>query len=172
MTTKTTAAPTFPAFIDDERTLDDVLTTPSAELIEAARHISGDIVLLGVGGKMGPTLAVLLRRALDAADNNATVTGVSRFTRGSLRQDLEDAHIRTISADLLDPDQLARVRTAPNVIYLVGMKFGSTGQSELTWAMNAYLPGMVAQHFAGSRIVALSTGNVYPLVPVNGGGQP
>lgn len=160
----------LPLLIEDEQTLDDVLTRPTPELVEAVSRIVGDVAILGVGGKMGPTLAILLRRAIEEAGTRTQVIGVSRFTRGQLRTQIEEAGVHTISCDLLDPDQLAILPHAQSVIYMVGMKFGSTEQAELTWAMNTYLPGMVTRHFAGARIVALSTGNVYPLMPVRHGG--
>jgi dTDP-4-dehydrorhamnose reductase len=161
----------LPRYIDDESMLDEVLSRPSAGLVESVGKIEGDIVILGVGGKMGPTLALLLKRALNEAGASNNMLAVSRFGSGTTRQQFEDAGIETLAADLLDPAQLESVPRMPNVIYLVGMKFGATGQEDLTWAMNTYLPGMVAQHFRGSRIVALSTGNVYPLVSVSDGGS-
>jgi len=161
----------LPELIENEPALDELLTIPSPELVESVRGISGDVMVLGVGGKMGPTLAILLRRALDAAGSPARVIGVSRFSGPGLRERLHTRGVETIPCDLLDPARLAALPKADTVIYLVGMKFGSTGAENLTWAMNTYLPGMVAQHFAGARIVALSTGNVYPLTPVMGGGS-
>ena len=160
----------FPPLIEDEQALDEVLTRPSPELVASVAGIKGDVMILGVGGKMGPTLAVLLCRAMREAGIDAQVIGVSRFSTSRLRTQLEESGVKTVPCDLLDPKQLARLPRVPTVIYLVGMKFGSANQESLTWAMNTYLPGMVAQHFAGSRIVALSTGNVYPLTPVQHGG--
>ena len=161
----------LPERINSEEILDDVLSRPSDALIESLRRLDGDIAVLGVGGKMGPTLAYLLKRANDAAGVARDIFAVSRFSNNDVRDQLESNGIRTLSADLLESEQLKTVPKVRNVIYLVGMKFGSTGNQDLTWAMNTYLPGMVAQHFAGSRIVALSTGNVYPLVPVTAGGS-
>ncbi|HQE61854.1 MAG TPA: epimerase, partial [Candidatus Latescibacteria bacterium] len=150
---------TLPEVIENETALDNLLTTPSPELVESVRRIPGDVMVLGVGGKMGPTLAILLRRALEEAGSRARVIGVSRFSGPGLRERLHARGVETIPCDLLDPAQLATLPHADTVIYLVGMKFGSTGAENLTWAMNTYLPGMVAQHFAGARMVALSTGN-------------
>jgi len=161
----------FPERIDSEDVLDEILSRPSGALVEAVRRIEGDIAILGVGGKMGPTLAYLLRRADEVAGIKREILAVSRFSKSDVRDQLENQGIRTLSANLLDLDQLVKVPKLPNVIYLVGMKFGSTGNQDLTWAMNTYLPGMVAQHFTGSKIVALSTGNVYPLVSVSEGGS-
>lgn len=161
----------LPPRIDDEATLDELMTRPSPGLVDSVSRLDGDIVMLGVGGKMGPTMARMLRRALDEAGASNRVVAVSRFSSPQVREQLESWGVETHSADLLDPKQLADVPQAPNVLYLVGMKFGATGQEALTWAMNTYLPGMVAQHFPGARISALSTGNVYPLVPVTDGGS-
>jgi nucleoside-diphosphate-sugar epimerase len=161
----------LPKLIDDEGALDDLLTTPSPELVESVREISGDVMILGVGGKMGPTLAVLLRRALNEAGSSARVIGVSRFSGSALRDNLHANGVETIACDLLDPAQLAKLPRTQTVIYLVGVKFGSTGNEAFTWAMNAYLPGAITQHFSGARIVGLSTGNVYPLTPVMQGGS-
>ena len=160
----------LPARIDTVSQLEDVMTAPSAELIAAMKALRGDLLVLGVAGKMGPTLAVLARRALDAAGNRARVIGVARFSRGDLRGRLASAGVETLTADLLVPGALQALPDAPNVIYLVGQKFGSTGNEPLTWAMNVYLPGLVADRFRASRIVALSTGNVYPFTPVDAGG--
>ncbi len=160
----------LPERIDSEEQLDDVLTTPTPDLVAAMARLSGDVLILGVAGKMGPTLARLARRALDQAGAKARVIGVARFSQPDLRQQLEDAGVETLTADLLEPGALARLPDAPNVIYLAGRKFGSTGQEELTWAMNTYLPALVADRYRQSRIVALSTGNVYPLTPADGRG--
>jgi nucleoside-diphosphate-sugar epimerase len=120
---------------------------------------------------MGPTLARMLRRALDAADKRAKVTAVSRFSSAGSEDEFKRHGIETLRADLLDQKQLDALPDAPNIVYMAGMKFGSTNQEALTWAMNAYLPGMVCQRYQKSRIVAFSTGNVYGLVPVHGGGS-
>lgn len=157
--------------IESVEELEEILSRPSAELIESVRRIEGDVAILGVGGKMGPTLAYLLQRADESAGVKREIFAASRFSNADVRQQLEDRGIHTLAVDLLDPDQLATVPKVPNVLYLVGMKFGSTGNQGLTWAMNTYLPGMVAQQFPESKIVALSTGNVYPLVSVKDGGS-
>jgi nucleoside-diphosphate-sugar epimerase len=113
----------------------------------------------------------MLRRAVDQAGGGRRVIGVSRFGSGGLRQSLEDAGVDTLSCDLLDPAQLDALPDAPNIVYMAGMKFGSTGPEALTWAMNSYLPGMVCRRFRSSRIVAFSTGNVYGLTDVPRGGS-
>lgn len=150
--------------------LEQRMTEPSAELIEALAQLDGDLMLLGVGGKMGPTMAKMARRAIDAAGVKKRVIGVSRFSDAGLVQELNAAGIETIAADLLNEDELSALPEVPNVIYLAGRKFGTTGQEHLSWAMNTYLPGRVASKFRASRIVAFSTGNVYPLTPVAWGG--
>ncbi len=156
--------------IDTEEQLEDVLSEPTPDVVEAVRALDGDLMLLGVGGKMGPTLARLARRALDAAGSRRRVIGVSRFSTGGLERELNRVGVETIACDLLEEGVASSLPDVPNVIYLVGMKFGTTGAEALTWAMNVYLPGVIAHRFRRSRIVALSTGNVYPLTPVASGG--
>jgi hypothetical protein len=151
--------------------LDDMLNEPTPGVIETLGRLEGDLLVLGVNGKMGLSLACMARRAFDAAGVRRRVVGVSRFESGDAETRLQTQGIETIRCDLLDPDQLARLPELANVVYMVGMKFGSTGREALTWAMNAYLPGVVAQKFRHSRIVAFSTGNVYGMVPVGGGGS-
>ncbi len=146
------------------------LATPSSALVADMRTVEGDLLLLGAGGKMGPSLAMLARNALDEAGNSAKVIAVSRFSDAAAERRLNDAGVRTVRADLLDEDALSALPDAPNVIYMAAMKFGATGQEPLTWAMNTYLPGRVAERYRGSRIVAFSSGNVYPLSPLTSGG--
>ncbi|NNV02905.1 NAD(P)-dependent oxidoreductase [Brevibacillus sp. MCWH] len=150
--------------------LERKMTEPSDDLVRAVSQLDGDLIILGVGGKMGPSLAMLAKNAIRAAGGKQRVIGVSRFSSGTLRSKLEAAGIETISADLLDDQQLQQLPKAENVIYMAGQKFGTTGREPYTWAMNAYLPGRVAEAFRHSRIVSYSTGNVYPLMPVKGGG--
>lgn len=150
--------------------LEAYMTKPSASLIEDVKRIKGDIVILGIGGKMGPTLAYLLKNAIDAAKTNQKVIGVSRFSSGSLQQELEAKGIETIACDLLNDEALSKLPYAPNVIYMAGNKFGTQGNEHFTWAMNSYLPGRVAEHYKGANIVVFSTGNVYPFTPVKNGG--
>ena len=127
--------------------LEQQILAPSAELIEDIKKIQGDILFLGIGGKMGPSMAKLAIRAIEAAGIEKKVIGVSRFSTKELQQELEDIGISTIACDLLDPNQLKQLPQVPNVIYLAGHKFGTTGNEDFTWAMNTYLPGMVASHF-------------------------
>ncbi|WP_353185802.1 NAD(P)-dependent oxidoreductase [Parapedobacter lycopersici] len=151
--------------------LETRMLTPSAALIEDMRRINGDILLLGVGGKMGPSMAQLARRAADAAGTGQRIIGVSRFSDTKARAALDAAGVETLAADLLDDAALAELPDVPNVIYLAGQKFGTTGNAAFTWAMNTYLPGRVAERYRNSRIVAFSTGNVYPFLPVSAGGS-
>jgi hypothetical protein len=157
--------------IETVERLDDLLSEPTSEVIDTVGRLDGDFLLLGVGGKMGPTLARMVRRASDAAGVRRRVIGVSRFSTGPLEGQLQAWGIETIRCDLLDPAQLANLPDAANVVFMTGMKFGSTGQESLTWAMNSYLPGMVSQRYRRSRLVAFSTGNVYGLSPVPLGGS-
>jgi nucleoside-diphosphate-sugar epimerase len=166
------ARATLPDTIRDVTHLEDLLSEPRDYVVEAVRQLDGDFLVLGAAGKMGPTLCRMLRRALDAAGRKTVrVIAVSRFSSPDSQRPFLDHHIDTIKADLLEPEHLAALPDAPNVIFMTGMKFGSTGQEALTWAMNAYLPGMVCQRFKTSRIAAFSTGNIYGLVPVTGGGS-
>ena len=152
-------------------TLEDLLSKPTQGAIETLGRLEGDVIILGVGGKMGPSLAAMVKRATDAAGVKRRIIGVSRFGSKSAEEALQKQGIQTIRADLLDQQQLDRLPDAPNVIYMAGMKFGSTNQEALTWAMNAYLPGMVCNKYRQSRIAAFSTGNIYGLVPVASGGS-
>ncbi|HZP82750.1 MAG TPA: NAD-dependent epimerase/dehydratase family protein, partial [Chthonomonadaceae bacterium] len=151
--------------------LEERLSEPTEGVIETLARLEGDILLLGVGGKMGPSLARMIRRASEAAGVSRQVLGVSRFSSGPLEGQLQALGIQTIRCDLLDQSQLDRLPDAPNVVFMAGMKFGATGNESLTWAMNSYLPGMVSQKYRHSRIVAFSTGNVYGLTPVSLGGS-
>ncbi|AXI10553.1 epimerase [Oceanobacillus zhaokaii] len=146
--------------------LEDFMTVPSDALINDLKELDGDILILGIGGKMGPTLAKMTKRAIDKAGLSKKVIGVSRFSSGNLRDELEAYGIETIAADLLNEDDLQALPNAKNIIYMAGNKFGTVGNEHFTWAMNAYLPGRLAEKFSDSRIVAFSTGNVYPLTEV------
>jgi nucleoside-diphosphate-sugar epimerase len=150
--------------------LENELLKPSDALIADMYDIEGDIILLGVGGKMGPSMAKLARQAVEKAGITKKIIGISRFTDTETRAELESEGIETISADLLNETDLQNLPDAPNIIYLAGTKFGTTGKEPFTWAMNAYLPGRVAERYKNSRIVAFSTGNVYPFTPVSSGG--
>lgn len=151
--------------------LEDLLSTPTPLVVDVLRQNPGDLIVLGVAGKMGPTLARMAKRASDAAGTRRRVIGVARFSTPEAAADLERYGIEALRCDLLDAEALARLPDAPNVIFMAGRKFGSTGHESLTWAMNVYVPALVAQRYAGSRLVAFSTGNVYGLVPVGRGGS-
>ena len=161
----------WPETISNETELEEVLSRPYPELVEMMKRLDGDITILGVAGKMGVTLAMAAQRAIQAARVDKKVTGVARFSDNTARAKLEQAGIGTISCDLLDRDALEQLPQAKNVIYMAGRKFGTQGDPELTWALNVYMPGIVARHFSSSRIVAFSTGCVYPLVPASSGGS-
>ncbi len=156
--------------IETQGQLDDALSAPSRQLVEAMAQLDGDVMVLGAGGKMGPTLARMARRAMDLAGIDRQVYGVSRFSGGGLREELEAAGVRTVRCDLMQPAEVASLPDVPYVVYLAGRKFGTAGDEPTTWAMNTYVPAVVAQRFSHSRLVALSTGNVYPLTPVDVGG--
>jgi len=150
----------------DAEHLEDVMTTPSPELVGELGKADGDIIVLGIGGKIGPTLARLAKRA--APDKR--VVGVARFSDKGLREQLTAQGIECIEADLLDRAQIDALPKLPNVIFMAGFKFGAAGHEAFTWAMNAHVPALVAEASAGSRIVAYSTGCVYPYVDVRQGG--
>ena len=160
----------LPDIIDNEQQLEDVLTRPSDALVESFRDFSGTVAILGIGGKMGFTVGVRLRRALDAAGCSARVVGVSRFSDPQARRALEDAGLETVQADLLDPDHAPSLPDADRVMYMAGLKFGTTGNEAATWAMNTLPPESVCRRYAGKTIVAYSTGAVYDMVPVSSGG--
>jgi nucleoside-diphosphate-sugar epimerase len=157
--------------IQDIEELEDLLSKPTSETIEAMGKLKGDIVILGVGGKMGPTLARMAKRASDLAGVSRRVIGVSRFSSASLPAHLQSWGIETYSCDLLDRTASFELPDAANVVYMAGMKFGSTNQEARTWAMNTFLPGLISERYRNSKIVVFSTGNVYGLSPVNLGGS-
>ncbi len=154
----------------DLKKLEEEILAPSPSLVRDMQKLEGDLILLGAGGKMGPSLAVLAKKALDQAGKDNAIIAVSRFSSAAVQQTLEAQGIQTIQADLLDETQLSALPEAKNVLYMAGTKFGTTGRESFTWAMNAYLPGRVAGKFRNSRIVVFSTGNIYPYVPVFSGG--
>ncbi|WP_194898270.1 NAD-dependent epimerase/dehydratase family protein [Catenulispora pinisilvae] len=143
---------------------------PDERLILELAKTEGDLVVLGAAGKMGVSLARMAAAAFDRLPGGRTVHAVSRFSDSSARAELDQAGVHTVSADLGDDSALAGLPDAPNVVYMVGRKFGTTGDAAPTWATNVYLPGRVAQRYAGARISAFSSGNVYPLLPPTSGG--
>jgi nucleoside-diphosphate-sugar epimerase len=154
-----------------EAALEDALSAPSRGLLASMRSTPGDIVILGAAGKMGPTLARMARRALDELGRHDRVIAVSRFSSMKAEESLHAAEIETVRCDLLDRSAVAALPDAPNVIFMAGQKFGTRDAPSSTWAMNVVLPSIAAERYASSRIVAFSTGNVYPLSPVRDGGS-
>jgi len=155
----------------DVEDLDELLSEPTEAVVRTLGAFDGDIIILGVGGKMGPTLARMAKRASEIAKVPRRVIGVSRFSSSKLESQLHTWGVETVRCDLLDPKSLAALPDAPNVVFMAGMKFGTTGQESMTWAMNSFLPGLVSERYRGSRIAAFSTGNVYGLSPVSLGGS-
>ena len=156
--------------IKTEAELEEFLSRPSDVEVEAMARLNGDLLILGVGGKMGPSLARRARRAVEKAVVRKRIVAVARFSDNRLRDNLESDGIETLVSDLLEPSALAKLPDFPNVIFMAARKFGTTGSEDLTWAMNTFLPGLVAERYRASRIVAFSTGNVYPLTDVALGG--
>jgi len=150
----------------DEHGLEGILSEPSEDTKKVLASLDGDIVVLGAGGKMGPTLSMMLKKGSDGKN----IYAVSRFSDRQVMTRIQEAGIRTIELDLLDSSTYSQLPNAENVFYLAGMKFGTTGNQPLTWALNSFLPGLIARHYKDSRIVVFSTGNVYPLVDIKGGG--
>lgn len=146
------------------------MTKPSKELIEAAGQLKGDLMVLGAGGKIGPTMAIKAKRALQAAGSASKVYAVSLFDYSDAPGAMRDAGVEVIEADLSDAGQLAGLPEAENIIYMVGRKFGTAGNEGDTWHVNVILPYLAAQRFSKSRIVAFSTGNTYGMAPLTGGG--
>ena len=156
--------------IKTESELEELLSRPDEETASTMAALDGDLIILGVGGKMGPSLALLARRAIDQAGVKKRVLAVARFTNNKLPSELAAHGIETIACDLLDRSTFDKLPNIPNVIFMAARKFGTSGEEHLTWAMNTYLPGLVAERYRNSRIVTFSTGNVYPLRPLKDGG--
>ena len=157
--------------IPSPEVLDDLLSEPTPPVVAAMRRAGGDLVVLGAGGKMGPTLARMARRAVELAGTSRLVTAVSRFSTPPVREQLERDGVRTVACDLLDRRAAAALPDAADVMYLAGMKFGASSRPALTWAENCLVPAAVCERYAHSRIAAFSTGNVYGLVPAGQGGS-
>jgi nucleoside-diphosphate-sugar epimerase len=156
----------LPDRIDDVAALEELISRPTPAVVEAVRQLDGDLMILGVGGKMGPTLAMLARRAVEAGGLDKRVIGVSRFSQPGTAEKLQRAGIETIACDLMAEDGLDALPDVSNIVYMIGHKFGATGQERRTWAINAFLPGRVAHRFRRSRFVVFSSGNVYPFTSV------
>lgn len=161
----------FPEKIENEEQLEEMISRPGDEVIKMFSRMDGDVIFLGVGGKIGPSLALMAKRACDKAGIMKKITGVSLFESREQQNWFERNGIITIHGDLMDERFLNSLPVEKNLFYLAGTKFGSTENLSYTWAINTYLPALVAEHFRQSRIVAFSTGCVYPLVPVESGGS-
>jgi NAD dependent epimerase/dehydratase family len=151
--------------------LENVLSVPTPEVVAMFSRLTGDVIVLGVGGKMGPTLAYMAKRAIEEAGTSSRVIGVSRFSNPAEKQKLEAWGIKTIAGDLMDAALIDSLPDSEQVVFMAGMKFGATGNESLTWAMNTLLPAGICRRYAKSRITAFSTGNVYGLVPLHSGGS-
>ena len=154
----------------DEAALEELLSRPTPPVTALLARLEGDLLILGAGGKMGPSLARLAKRGSQEAGVERRVIAVARFSTAGLRLALEADGIETLECDLFNSAQLRQLPDAPNLIYMAGQKFGTTGEAARTWAVNAWLPGAVAERFPHARIVAFSTGNVYPLAAIEGEG--
>ena len=160
----------LPERIETEAELTEVLSRPSPALVAMMKRLDGDLLLLGISGKIGPDLARTALRAIEEAGVKKRVIGVSRFTEEGARDRFEGLDLKLIPCDLSDPDAVAALPRVENVIFLAGRKFGTHGREDLTWLANVVVPAYVARSFAKSRIVAFSTGAVYPMVtPASGG---
>ena len=157
--------------VDSVESLERRLSEPSEVDRTFMRGLQGDIIILGAGGKMGPSLAKLAKRAADEAGVRKRITAVSRFASEAVRRELKSDGVVVIACDLLNPSEVNRLPDCENVLYLAGRKFGSTGRPDLTWAMNAIAPALSAFHYRRSRVVAFSTGNVYGFTTVSSGGS-
>jgi nucleoside-diphosphate-sugar epimerase len=162
---------TLPASIDSEEQLEELLSEPSEAVIAAIGKISGDVMLLGAAGKMGLSLARMLKRATDERGEARRIVAVSRFSQPGHANCFEQYGIEVLAGDLLRESFVDRLPVLPNIVFMTGMKFGTGSQAAQTWAMNAYLPALVCRHFRASRFLSFSTGNVYPFVPVAGHGS-
>ncbi|HJZ40643.1 MAG TPA: hypothetical protein VJ203_09785 [Bacteroidales bacterium] len=162
---------TYPEKITQEEQLEEILSRPGDKVTEMVARLDGDIIFLGIGGKIGPSLALMAKRACEKAGVNKRIVGVSLFESAANQKKVADHGIETIHGNLLDMDFIKSLPALKNVFFLAGMKFGSLEDLSLTWAVNSFLPALVAEHFNQSRIVAFSTGCVYPLVPVETGGS-
>lgn len=154
-----------------EKELIGKLSEPSPQTVQMMKSLNGDIIILGVAGKVGITLAITAKRAAKEAGISKKIIGVARFSDPKSREQLESHGIETIKCDLSDHESVKQLPLVENVIFMAGRKFGTSDNKGLTWIMNVLLPGYVAEHYKNSRIMAFSTGCVYPLVPLEHGGQ-
>jgi len=161
----------LPDYIHSESELEETLAEPSEADLACVRRVAGDVLILGAGGKMGPSLARRIRRAVERTGARIQIVAASRFSSSTLRTQLEADGIPTLACDLLDRASVAALPRMPHVLFLAGRKFGTLDRSDLTWASNTVVPATVAEHFHDSRMVVFSTGNVYPLAAANGTGS-
>ncbi|MEP3371955.1 MAG: NAD-dependent epimerase/dehydratase family protein [Maribacter dokdonensis] len=162
---------TYPEVFKNEEELEEAISRPTHAVVNLMKELTGDIIFLGVSGKMGISMAQMAKRACDLAGVEKRIIGVSRFSQTKNKEYLESIGIETIAGDLVNQDFIKSLPDVDNVIYLAGTKFGTQGNEPYTWVMNSFIPGLVVEQFKKSRIVALSTGCVYPLVDVNSGGS-
>lgn len=156
----------LPKIIQSVEELDELLSRPNPELIESLKTLSGDIMILGAGGKVGPTVALMAKRAVDAAGLKKKVIAVDVQPLDGLAKQ----GIKTLTCNMLDLDAVSKLPKVENIVYMVGRKFGSTGSESMTWAINVIVPYHVARTFTSSRIAAFSTGCVYPVMDIKTGG--
>jgi nucleoside-diphosphate-sugar epimerase len=157
--------------IESVQELERRLAAPSVRDLDSIRQIEGDVIVLGAGGKIGPSLASRIKRAMEESGVRARVLAVSRFSSAGVIRELNRGGIETITCDLLNPGEVGKLPLCPNVFFLSGRKFGSTDRPDLTWATNTMIPAYIAFHYRASRIVVFSTGNVYPPVKPDSGGS-
>lgn len=161
----------LPERIETVEQLEELLSRPTAEVVELFKRLQGPLAIVGGGGKIGPSLTAMACRARQEAGGGQEILVIDRFPDAAVRQRLEKMGAKTVVCDLLDPEAVKKLPDAANVVYMVGMKFGTTGQPSLTWAINGLVSDYAAKRYRGSRIVAFSTGCVYNLVPADGGGS-
>ena len=159
---------TLPSQIETESQLEEALAEPSAADLACIARLDGDVLILGAGGKMGPSLARRVHRAMVRSGGRGRVVAASRFSSAPARLGLEADGIETVVCDFLQPADIAALPRCPFVLFLAGRKFGTLDRTDITWAVNTVVPARVAEHFFESRLVVFSTGNVYPMVDVSG----
>ena len=159
---------TLPERIDTEIALENILAEPSEADLACVARLNSDVLILGAGGKMGPSLARRVHRAVVRTGSTSRVIAASRFSATAVRASLDAEGVQTLACDLLDPAAISALPRCPYVLFLAGRKFGTLDRHDVTWATNTLIPARVAEHFWRSRMVVFSTGNVYPLVPVSG----
>ena len=167
---KSNVGGSLPDKIETVDELEAVMSAPAPAVTEVLGELDGDLIILGAGGKMGPSLARQARRAMDEAGSKHRVIAVSRFGQGGCREALQAHGIETLACDLLDPVAVASLPDAAAMVFMAGMKFGASAAASLTWAMNTYVPALVGKRYAGVPTVVFSSGNVYPFMSVDGPG--